>query len=146
MSTLKQKHIMDIFFSDPSDVPVSPEEVQIRELEAKPWPDGQRVAIQFEITPFQNRPNIELKIFNSSGDEVSELSVVEALDSKMDFTMHLREPKPEGIYKVHMRVFYAELERFEDKSGDKKKAGEILKAAATTVDSAETNFEIIVEK
>lgn len=134
---------MDIFFNDPSDIPVPPEEVKIRELEAKPWPDGQRVAIKFRMTAFQKRPNIEIKIFNSSGTEVAELSVVEALESNMEFTMHLREPKPEGTYKVQMKVFYADLEHFANEGNDEKTAGEILKAAATAVDEAKTNFEII---
>lgn len=133
---------MDIFFSDPNDVPVPPEEVRIRELEAKPWPDGQRVAIRFQVTPFQERPNIEMKIFDANGKEVSELSVVEALESKMEFTMHLREPKPEGVYKVRMRVFYTDLDQFEDEDSDEQTAGEILKAAATAVDEAETSFRI----
>jgi hypothetical protein len=133
---------MDIFFSDPDDVPVPPEEVRIRELEAKPWPDGQRVAIQFHITPFQQRPNIEVKIYNSKGDEVAELSVVEALETKMEFTMHLREPNPEGVYKAHMRVFYSDLDRFEDEVSDENSAGEILKEAAIAVDEAETSFSI----
>ena len=42
---------MDIFFADPDDIPLPPEEVKIRQLEARPYPEGQRVAVRFEITP-----------------------------------------------------------------------------------------------
>ena len=42
---------MDIFFQDPTDIPLPPEEVRIRELTAEPWPDGRRVRVYVELTP-----------------------------------------------------------------------------------------------
>ena len=41
---------MDIFFEDPDDVPVPPQEVEIRELKAQPYPDGRRVSIHYHIS------------------------------------------------------------------------------------------------
>ncbi len=133
---------MDIFFHDPDDVPLKPEDVRIRTLEAKPWPDGKRVAVRFEITPFLQRPNIEVKIFNSNQEEVAELNVVEVLELKMDFTMHIREPNPEGTFKISMRIHYSDLERFDKEGSTEYSSGEILKKADITVDESEIIFII----
>jgi hypothetical protein len=51
---------MDIFFADPSEVPLPPNEVRIRELNVEPWPDGNRLRVYLEVDPFQKRPNADL--------------------------------------------------------------------------------------
>jgi len=133
---------MDIFFTDPNDVPVPPEEVEIRELEAKQFPESSRIAVRFHITPFQKRPNIEIEINNEKGKKVSDLSVVEAIENKMTFIMHLRESDPGGIYTVAMRVFYSDLDSFELGERESAKANEILNEVGTTIDTSEFSFEV----
>lgn len=133
---------MDIFFSDPNDVPVPPDEVKIRDLTAQPHPDGRKVVVKFEITPFQKSPNVEIDILNQNGEQVSTLSIIEAIENKMTFTMHFRETNPEGRYTVKMRVFYANLDDFEEKDGETPSVGELLEQIGQTVDTAKTSFEI----
>ncbi len=133
---------MDIFFTDPDDMPVPPEEVRIRELEARPYPDGRRVAVRLHVTPFLKRPNMEVTIRNARGEEAANLNVVEAIESHMDFTMHLREEMPEGNYTLALEVFYADLEDLEEKAPGETTAGEILQKARNVVDQMETSFEI----
>ena len=42
-------------------------EVRIIELRAEPWPeDGRRVRIHLEVTPFLERPNLEVPITDAS--------------------------------------------------------------------------------
>ena len=134
---------MDIFFSDPDDVPQPPEEVKIRELEAKAYPDGRRVAIRFHITPFLQKPNIEIDIYNQDGKKVSSLSVVEAMENRMDFTMHLREPEPQGSYNVKMRLFYTNLDDFDLGERETVPAKTIADEVDTTIDTRETIFEVL---
>lgn len=136
---------MDIFFADPNDVPLPPDEVKIRRLEARPYPDGQRIAVRFEITPFQQRPNIELSLLNKAGEKVAELSVVEVIENRMDFTMHLREENPTGQYKVAMRVFYTDIESFEPTEDDSPTVEEVLSKTGTTVDTQEYAFDLTPE-
>lgn len=136
---------MDIFFADPNDVPLPPDEVKIRRLEARPYPDGQRIAVRFEITPFQQRPNIELSLLNNAGKKVAELSVVEVIENRMDFTMHLREENPTGQYKVAMRVFYTDIESFEPTEDDSPTVEEVLSKTGTTVDTQEYAFDLTPE-
>ena len=97
---------MDIFFQDPSEVPLPPEEMRIRALEARPWPDGQRVHIYLEVDPFQRRPSAELIITDSAGAEVAQASIVESMTRKMEITMHLQPPHPGNMYYLHALLFF----------------------------------------
>jgi hypothetical protein len=99
---------MDIFFTDPTEVPLPPEEIRIRSLRAEPWPDGMRVRVYFEIDPFQKRPNAEIRIFDEENLEVASLNVIETMDRKMEFTMHLRRSDPRGHFQVDALLFYSE--------------------------------------
>lgn len=136
----------DIFWTDASEAPVPPDEVRIRQFSAAPRRDGTRIDVAAELTPFQKRPNLEVSIHNAAGNEVAALSVVEAIDPKMDFTMHLRETKTGGSYRVVMLVFYADVEQQQAANGSAKghasSAGEILQNARQIVDQREINFEI----
>jgi hypothetical protein len=132
----------DIFFTDASEAPVPPDEVRIRALDVSPRRDGVRVDVHLELTPFQVRPNIEVAIKNGEGREVAALSVVEAIDPKMDFTMHLRESNPAGAYTLSALVFYADVEANAPANGGQSTAGEILKKAKQAVDQREARFEI----
>jgi hypothetical protein len=137
---------MDIFFADPDDIPLPPEEVKIRQLEARPYHDGQRIAVRFEITPFQKRPNVEVKIKNAAGQQVASLSVVEVMENRMEFTIHLREPNPTGQYTVSMRVFYSNLDSFELGDRESAPAEEILDAVGQAIDTFESTFEVPSKK
>lgn len=81
---------MDIFFSDPTAIPLPPDEVRVKELRAEPWPDKRRVRVYLEITPFQQRPNGNITITDAAGEEVASVSFIETIDPKMEFTIHLR--------------------------------------------------------
>jgi hypothetical protein len=134
--------MQDIFFTNSNEAPVPREEVRIRELEAVPRPDGVRVELSTALTPFLERPNLEVSIRNAVGDEVATLSVVEAVDPKMDFTMHLREQQPGGEYTLAMRVFYADIEGNQPAEGEGRAAGEILQGASQVVDERQVRFTI----
>ena len=102
---------MDINFHDPSDIPLPAEEVRIRELRAEPLPDQRRVRIFIEITPFQQKPNLEIKILSESGREAASLSIIEAIDYKMQFTVHLKDGSTSGEYIASLDVYYFEQEQ-----------------------------------
>jgi hypothetical protein len=97
---------VDIFFQDPTEVPLPPEEVRIRELRAQSYPDGQRVRVYLEVDPFQRRPSADLVIRDSSGTEAATTSIVESMYRKMEITMHLRHPEPGAVYCLSVVVFF----------------------------------------
>jgi hypothetical protein len=131
---------MDIFFEDPSDVPLPPDQIEVRELTGQPNQDGNRVLVKFEITPFQDRPNIEITLKNQAGDQVAGFSVVEAIENKMDFTLHVREAQPQGAYTLTMHVIYTDLSTLDEAEGPPIQ--ETLAKSKRVVATAETTFEI----
>ena len=100
---------MDIFFQDPTEVPLPPGEVRIRDFQAVPWPDGRRVKIYLEVDPFQKRPSADVAIFTLEGELVAEVSVVESMTRQMEFNMHLRKTSPAKKYQVRVVVYYEQI-------------------------------------
>lgn len=99
---------MDIFFHDPDEIPLPPEEVRIRVLRAEPWPDTLRVRIYLEVDPFQKRPSFELDIKDVKDNVVSHTTVIESMVRKMELNMHLRQAHPDGPYTVSAVLFYSD--------------------------------------
>jgi hypothetical protein len=97
------------FFFDSSEViPLPPEEVRLTGLSAEPYPDGQRIRVTLEITPFQQRPWLEVTLFDAEDEEVASANIIEPLNWKMEFTMHIRRNEPEGKYTLKARLYYPE--------------------------------------
>ncbi len=137
---------MDIFFQDPDDIPLPPDEVRIREFRADPWPDGRRVRVYLEVTPFQRRPSGEINIVDDQGEEVTSVSIIETIDPKMEFTLHIPSPKRSVDYIASSIVFYAETETAEGNEATGKQASEesvpLPPSKITVVDQAKTTFRI----
>jgi hypothetical protein len=96
---------MEFFLPEDNLTRALPEETRITALSAQPYPDGRRVRVNLEVTPFQKRPHIEVVLENSNGDEVASTSLVEPLSWKLEFTMHLRG-ELNNPYTVHARLYY----------------------------------------
>ena len=129
---------MEIFFQDPSDIPLPPDEVRIREFKARPWPDGRRVRVILQITPFQQKPNGEITINAEDGEEVASISIIETIDPSMELTIHLRQPETGGEYTASATLYYTE-------TGETEESGETQGDQALKniiVDQAETRFSI----
>ncbi len=84
---------------------MTPEETHITSLTAEPYPDGERVHVNIEITPFQMRPFIEVLLSDVKGGEVATASIVEPMGWKLELTMHLRGSKA-GPFKLEAKLFY----------------------------------------
>jgi hypothetical protein len=113
---------MDIFFTDPSDVPLPPAEVRIRTFEVEPYPDGSRLRVTLTLTPFQKGPHCELAVFDSLGQPVASASIIEPITSHMQLTMHLRAAGIPGT------------------AGDSYEARAVISYAAELTDPQPTQF------
>jgi hypothetical protein len=131
---------MEIFFQDPSEVPLPPEEVRIRALRAEPWPDGRRVRVYLEVDPTQRRPSAVVQIAAAEGSEVSRANIVESMSRKMELTMHLRQAKPGGRYHLSAVLFFTPPLPTPDGSESGKLPLELPEPLV--VDRAELDFEI----
>jgi hypothetical protein len=83
-------------------------EVRLAGVAVKPYPDGRRMKLHFSLTPFLERPSVDMSVTNLAGTEVATLHLIEAMDTSFDFTMHLRGPDPGGEHRLRMVLFYPE--------------------------------------
>ncbi|MHB8626657.1 MAG: hypothetical protein ACYDBJ_05475 [Aggregatilineales bacterium] len=99
----------DISFFDSDDVPQPRDQVKIEKLTAMPYPDGWRVRIGVDVTPFQERPSLEITIDTADGRPMAQiqLSVIETMHRSMEFTIHIRGlMSPMGHYVVRADLYY----------------------------------------
>jgi len=100
---------MDFFLQPPDEHRLPPEEVRLRGLRIIPHSHGNKVKVNLELHPFKKRPNIEVTIFDASGKEVAHTNILEAMQPKMEFIMHIRAPVPGSQYRVETCVYYQQL-------------------------------------
>ena len=96
---------MDFFLPEDNLTRAVPEETRISALSVQPYPDGHRLRVNIEVTPFQKRPYIEVTLHDSNGDEVASTNIVEPLSWKLEFTMHIRG-ELNNPYVLSARLYY----------------------------------------
>ena len=131
---------MDIHFTDLSEVPLPPGEVRIRDFGIEPYPDGKRLRITLELTPFLKPPSSEILITDRLGNLVATANIIEIIDPKIALTMHLRTPDPQGEFTARVLIFYTES--LEDITEDDQI---IAPPTRQIVDEKETQFMIKIE-
>jgi hypothetical protein len=94
------------FYDDPAQPLRPPEEVRISQMELSVYPDGRRVAVTFALTPFRQRPSIDLAVTNARGERAAALTVIETLDPNLSLTVHLRDKPPAGPYEMRAALYY----------------------------------------
>ena len=99
---------MNIEFLDPAEAPLPPDQVSFRRVEVEPYQDAQRLLVRLSVTPFQERPTIDLEVLDEQGDRVAASSIVEATDVTMSLTLHLQRPSPKSHYTLIARLLYEE--------------------------------------
>ena len=99
---------MDIEFLDPAEAPLPPDQVTFRSVEVEPYSDAQRLLVRLSVTPFQERPSIDLEVLDEQGVRVAASSIVEAADATMSLTLHLQRPSPDLHYTLVARLLYEE--------------------------------------
>jgi hypothetical protein len=96
---------MDIFFPEDHLNRMTPEETHITSLTAVPYPDGYRLHVNIEVTPFQKRPHIEVTLKEADQNEIASTSIIEPMSWKMEFTMHIRG-ELNNPYTLEAKLFY----------------------------------------
>jgi hypothetical protein len=94
--------------SDDLPAPRPRAEVRFGEIAVRPYPDGRRMKLHFSLTPFLERPSVDMAVTNLAGSEVASLHLIEAMDTAFDFTVHLRGPEPRGPHLLRLVLFYPE--------------------------------------
>ncbi|HTP10973.1 MAG TPA: hypothetical protein VMP08_22115 [Anaerolineae bacterium] len=94
-----------MFFADEAEVPLPPREVRITEVQARPAPDGHRVALLITLTPFLEYPNLEIVLFRPDGEEERSLTVVGTMDRHLALTLHVKQPMS-GDYRAQIDLIH----------------------------------------
>jgi hypothetical protein len=101
---------MEFFISDPNIVRYPPAEIHLLDIRANSDPDGQRLRVALDLTPFQQRPIIEISLTDSSGNEVASASIIEPVGWKLELTLHIRKTGPtNGKYTLIASLSYPEM-------------------------------------
>ena len=96
---------MNFFFPEDNLIRMTPEETRIQSLSAEPYPDGYRLHVNIEITPFQKRPHVEVILTDADRVEIASTTIVEPMTWKMEFTMHIRGDL-NNPYTLEAKLFY----------------------------------------
>lgn len=104
----------NINFFESNDVPQPRDKIKIERVESQPYPDGWRVKVTIEVTPFQERPSLEIRV-RSGQRIVSELSVIETMHRLMEFTVHVwGVSSPAGQYVTEVDLYYEDRTKIQD--------------------------------
>lgn len=91
------------------------DEVRIERVDAEPFPDGKRIRVEVDVTPFRERPNLEITLYDEEGRSVGGASVIATMTFKMEFNLHLRGVTgPAGRYSVDVALYYDDLHAPQD--------------------------------
>ncbi len=97
---------MDFFFAEDNLKRMTPAETRITSLAAEPYPDGYRLRVNIEVTPFQKRPHIEVVLKDANNDDVASTSIVEPMGWKLEFTLHIRAEELRNPYTLEATLYY----------------------------------------
>ncbi|MDX9993304.1 MAG: hypothetical protein RBS68_14780 [Anaerolineales bacterium] len=103
---------LEFFFPELSEggqnIPLPPAEMRFLELRAEPVIDDGplRARVYLEVTPFQKRPFIEVVLTAENGEEIATVSVIEPLQRKNVFTIHIRGSQQHGKFALYARMYY----------------------------------------
>ncbi len=93
----------------------APSEMRFLDVHVEPWPDGDKVRVHIELTPFTEHPNLDVSILDKDESEVSNVSIIETMVRKMVFTMHLRTPQKSGRFTLVAKLVYPSVEPVDEK-------------------------------
>jgi hypothetical protein len=82
---------MEFFLDAPEARRVLPVETRLLDLQAEPYPDGKRLRVILEVTPFQEKPVITLALSNFADEVVAETTIIEPITWQIELTLHIRK-------------------------------------------------------
>lgn len=91
------------------------DEVRLEHVGAELLPGERRVRVEVSITPFRERPNLEIAVVDAAGRIAAASSVIGTMSFKLVIHLHLRLPgDPAGEYAVHVGLYYEDLNAPQD--------------------------------
>ena len=95
------------FFDDPLQQPKARDEVRIKQIGLFIHDDLRRVSFGLELTPFLERPSIQVNIRNGQGEPAGALTVIETMTPNFSLIIHLRDGEVTDPYELTAGIYYA---------------------------------------
>lgn len=95
------------FFDDPLQQPKSREDVRIKQIGLFVHEDSRKVSFGLELTPFLERPSIEVTLTNGEGRPAGALTVIETMTPNFSLIIHLRDEALCDPYRLTAEIYYA---------------------------------------
>lgn len=102
---------MEFFLTAPGIERLPPADTRLLDLHAEPYPDGKRLRVTINLTPFQQKPYLELTLTDLTGDIIATTSIIEPVAWGLELTMHILKPGATagGSYKLTAILWFPEL-------------------------------------
>ena len=98
------------FFDDPRRQPKARDEVRIKQVGLFIHEDLRRFSFGLELTPFLERPSIQVTIRNGKGEPAGALTVIETMTPNFSLIIHLRDGDITDPYELTAEIYYATSE------------------------------------
>lgn len=83
------------------------DEIEVEDIIAAPYPDNRRVKVTVVVTPFRERPNLEIAILDAAERIVASTSAIALMNFRSSYVMHLRGmDDPTGSYTIRVQLYY----------------------------------------
>lgn len=86
--------------------PLPPKEVRFLDLKVEPWEDNARLKIFVKLTQFSNPPHLSFFIKDKNDLLLSEVTLIENIETDFVFTMHLRNYSDQKELFIFGEIFY----------------------------------------
>ena len=102
---------MGFFQIDPNIEKMMPADTRLLNMHAEPYANGKRVKVSLDITPFQQKPYLDLSLTDSLGKVLAATSIVEPVSWNLELNLHIRNSSipQSGICKLSAILSYPEL-------------------------------------
>ena len=87
--------------------PKSREEVRIKQIGIFVHDDSRKISFGLELTPFLERPCIEVTIVNGQRQHAGALTVIESMTPNFSLIIHLRDEELNDPYELTAEIYYA---------------------------------------
>ena len=89
-------------------------EIEILSLEAIPYPDGRRIKVIFQLSPFTKEPSALITLADDDGHIIASVNIVNIFTSENEITLHVAEKDAlSGSYEVKLNLFHITEEEIE---------------------------------
>jgi hypothetical protein len=102
---------MGFFQIDPNVERMLPADTRLLNVRAELYSNGKRLKVGLDLTPFQQKPYLDLVLTDSSGEIITTTSIIEPVNWNLELNLHIRKSSTSdnGVYKLTVVISYPDL-------------------------------------